>query len=244
MRAGDDCSLSRDHCAVMSGGKCRIIGLYDSFERKIEHINGVKQVSMMADERVALRTANEVWIYDYKRDKTERWQLPCSKISAGYDHLVALSNEGKVHAFGDGSRGQQGSGDLSAAPELTLLSHLEDLTIVDISAGGWHSAALSDRGYLYQWGWNQHGQSAGPEGDTKNVIEVPKFRDAGTKIASVQCGSRHTVVITVDGKVQSWGWDEYGQCSRLKQTCPCVARSKTLRAGFWTTACKVCESCS
>ncbi|XP_028968239.1 RCC1 domain-containing protein 1-like [Galendromus occidentalis] len=242
--AVDDCSLSRDHFAIVRRGKCRIHGLYDGFEHEIENLDGVLQISMMAQDRLALRTATHVLIYDYKNCTSKSWELRCSRIAAGLGHLVALSTEGKVFVYGDGSRGQRGSGDLSADEELRPLAHLEDLDITHVSAGGWHSAAISDRGYLYQWGWNQHGQCGGPRGDSRNVVGLPELRDVGIRLRDVRCGSRHTVVLTDDGRLLSWGWDDFGQCSKIDRTC-CSGSSKgkTLEAGFWTTAYKLCEVC-
>ena len=35
---------------------------------------------------------------------------------------------------------------------------LGGINIIQISAGGWHSCALSDCGDVYVWGWNESGQ--------------------------------------------------------------------------------------
>lgn len=56
------------------------------------------------------------------------------------------------------SRGQLGNGSLNVAENPELLAFLDGLIVVDIDAGGWHSAALTNCGDLYTWGWNNFGQ--------------------------------------------------------------------------------------
>lgn len=56
------------------------------------------------------------------------------------------------------SRGQLGNGSLNAVEQPELLIPLDGLIVIDIDAGGWHSAAVTVNGDLYTWGWNNFGQ--------------------------------------------------------------------------------------
>ncbi|OQR77380.1 putative E3 ubiquitin-protein ligase HERC2-like [Tropilaelaps mercedesae] len=221
----DGCSLSRDHCAILQQGRCQVVGLYDDSMVEIP-VSGIEQVSMLEGERVALRTHAEVVIYDVKaRSVAQSWPIRACQISAGFDHLLALTTEGAVYAWGDGSRGQQGSGELASSLDLIPVEALEDVAIAQIASGGWHSTVLSRRGLVYQWGWNQHGQVSGPmkgsqrscrstrSTENHTVIVSPTLREVTCRrVIAVACGSRHSVSLDECGNVEVWGWNEYGQC--------------------------------
>jgi alpha-tubulin suppressor-like RCC1 family protein len=39
-----------------------------------------------------------------------------------------------------------------------LLKYLDGIRVINISAGGWHSSAITECNDLYMWGWNHSGQ--------------------------------------------------------------------------------------
>jgi len=47
---------------------------------------------------------------------------------------------------------------------------LAGLRVMLIAAGGWHSAAVTECGDLYTWGWNQSGQLGFPMGEVRNCL--------------------------------------------------------------------------
>ncbi|XP_061451701.1 RCC1 domain-containing protein 1 isoform X4 [Rhineura floridana] len=61
-----------------------------------------------------------------------------------------------------GGHGQLGHGDLESRTEPQLVEALQGVPLVDVAAGGWHSASISEIGDLYIWGWNESGQLALP----------------------------------------------------------------------------------
>lgn len=56
------------------------------------------------------------------------------------------------------SRGQLGHGELNEEDYPRLLKYLDGIKVINISAGGWHSAVITDCNDLYMWGWNHSGQ--------------------------------------------------------------------------------------
>lgn len=78
-------------------------------------------------------------------------------------------------------------------------------------AGGWrHTAAADDEGRTYTWGWNKFGQlGLGDTEDRNAPTEVSPL--TGQRVALLACGWRHTVAVTVDGMVYSWGRGVNGQ---------------------------------
>jgi alpha-tubulin suppressor-like RCC1 family protein len=71
-------------------------------------------------------------------------------ISSLYEHILALSKDGKVYAWGRNNYGQLGDGTTSTkySPELIDIND----TIIQVSAGEYHSLALSKDGKVYAWG--------------------------------------------------------------------------------------------
>ncbi|KAI8430357.1 hypothetical protein MSG28_000652, partial [Choristoneura fumiferana] len=75
-------------------------------------------------------------------------------IQCGYEHSLLLTDTGQVYSWGNGRKLQLGHGNLTNIESPTLIEALAGVTITQISAGGWHSLALSEFGDVYAWGWN------------------------------------------------------------------------------------------
>jgi len=84
-----------------------------------------------------------------------------SAIAAGDQHCLALSDDGRLYACGMNDYGQLGTqttfGD-SVPVEVYTGGYLAGKNIVAVSCGAMHSVALDDRGNIYTWGANDHGQ--------------------------------------------------------------------------------------
>lgn len=84
---------------------------------------------------------------------------------------------------------------------------------VQLSAGYFHAAALSNGGVLYTWGLGDYGQLG--NGSTAPKA-VPAIVDAtgvlkGVAIKKVSVGQYHTVALGEDGNVYTWGRNDQGQ---------------------------------
>lgn len=134
-------------------------------------------------------------------------------ISSGQEHILIRTNSGRVYAYGKGSRGQLGTGEVTdQLKEAVLIEALDGVHIKEAVAGGWHSMALSETDDVYVWGWNNDGQLGLPK-DNQRVKATPLLLDAlkDTEIVSVGAGSRHSMCVTSEGKVLGFGWNRYGQ---------------------------------
>jgi len=90
------------------------------------------------------------------------------------------------------------------------ITALKGKRVVDIACGQQHSLAVTDNGEVYGWGLNVFGQLG--LGDTKDRLVPAQL--TGLKdhfITSVACGSEHSIALTDQGKVFTWGSSEYGQ---------------------------------
>ena len=76
------------------------------------------------------------------------------------------------------------------------------------SGGYAHTAAISEDGTLWTWGFNENGQLG--DGTATDKAEPVKIA-AGTKFAQVSAGFRYTAAIDADGNIWTWGANYYGE---------------------------------
>uniref|UniRef100_A0A0C9RVE1 TSA: Wollemia nobilis Ref_Wollemi_Transcript_11097_1928 transcribed RNA sequence n=1 Tax=Wollemia nobilis TaxID=56998 RepID=A0A0C9RVE1_9CONI len=132
-------------------------------------------------------------------------------IAVGAFHNLALLEQGEVWAWGNNEYGQLGTGDTQPRSQPVPVQGLSSLTLVDIAAGGWHSTALTKDAEVYAWGRGEHGRLG--FGDDKSSKMVPQKVQllAGEAIAQVSCGGTHSVALTSDGRMFSYGRGDHGR---------------------------------
>ncbi|XP_037504752.1 RCC1 and BTB domain-containing protein 1 isoform X2 [Rhipicephalus sanguineus] len=129
-------------------------------------------------------------------------------VSCGHGHQLALTVDGQLLSWGNGGHGQLGHGGLECVQSPRLIEPLAGVVLVGAAAGGWHSAALSDAGDLYLWGWNLNGQLA-TEPKQKPLSALPVLLDMDVRAVSL--GSRHTAALSGNNSAWAWGSNAYGQ---------------------------------
>ena len=76
---------------------------------------------------------------------------------------------------------------------------------------GPHVLAYTEAGELYSWGHNgycQLGNGSTNQGLTPAIIQNSLL---GRKVVQVACGSHHSLCLTADGDIFSWGQNNCGQ---------------------------------
>ncbi|KAH8018221.1 hypothetical protein HPB51_000143 [Rhipicephalus microplus] len=114
------------------------------------------------------------------------------EVSCGHGHQLALTANGELLSWGNGGHGELGHGSLESVQSPRLIEPLAGVVLAGAAAGGWHSAALSDAGDLYLWGWNLDGQLA-TEPMEKPLSALPLLFDMD--VCAVSLGSRHTAAV-------------------------------------------------
>ncbi|XP_044262446.1 E3 ubiquitin-protein ligase HERC2 isoform X2 [Tribolium madens] len=130
-------------------------------------------------------------------------------------HYLALTKDYEVYSWGNGDGGRLGHGDTTTKEEPTLIQALKGKDIIDIECGGTYSAAISANGALYTWGRGNYGRLGhGTAEDCLTPTMISALSDE--HIIKVACGSfyAHTLCITLQGKVYSWGDGDYGKLGR------------------------------
>eukprot|EP00930_Biecheleria_cincta_P001021 TRINITY_DN102193_c0_g1_i1.p1 TRINITY_DN102193_c0_g1~~TRINITY_DN102193_c0_g1_i1.p1 ORF type:complete len:624 (-),score=69.77 TRINITY_DN102193_c0_g1_i1:622-2493(-) len=129
-----------------------------------------------------------------------------ASVSCGGAHTLALLEDGSAWACGDHSSGQCGHG--PGAPKFTTtfrrISSLD--TVSSVSCGFKHSAAISD-GAMYVWGACNQGQ-LGLGG--RHDMPLPSRVDVGSPVCQVSLGRWHSLALTADSKVWTFGWGRFG----------------------------------
>ncbi|KAL2335285.1 hypothetical protein Fmac_016498 [Flemingia macrophylla] len=133
-------------------------------------------------------------------------------IAVGAFHNLALQEDGTLWAWGNNEYGQLGTGDTQPRSQPIPVQGLSDLTLVDIAAGGWHSTALTDEGEVYGWGRGEHGRLGFGDSDKSSKMVPQKVQLlAGEDIVQVSCGGTHSVALTRDGRMFSFGRGDHGR---------------------------------
>lgn len=79
-----------------------------------------------------------------------------------------------------------------------------------VSAGMFHSLALSSDGTVWAWGDNSEGQLGNKQNELPNSSTPVQVKDL-TNIVAVAAGGAHSLALKNDGTVWGWGNNEFGQ---------------------------------
>jgi hypothetical protein len=178
---------------------------------------GVQKISVPDGAAVKAVASNEAFIALSADGIVYQWtfgenpvkvNLPrVMDIAAGANHYVALSVTGRVYCWGENSFGQLGDGTTNDNNEPKSLSGVYE--VVSIGSGSNHAFAITKTGEIYGWGNNKEGQVG--VGHLNDIIRRPEKLSIPDKIKAAAGGDRHSVALTTDGRLYSWGNAEYGQ---------------------------------
>ncbi|MFG2116222.1 RCC1 domain-containing protein [Streptomyces sp. NPDC048718] len=131
-------------------------------------------------------------------------------LAAGGVHTLALTSDGRVLAWGINQEGDLGDG--TRNPHYTPIeTHIPAGTkVTAIAAGSYHSLAVTSDGRVLGWGANWAGQLG--DGTLDRQLS-PVYADlpAGIHATDVKGDFDHSLALTADGHVYSWGGNDFGQ---------------------------------
>ncbi|XP_045249293.2 probable E3 ubiquitin-protein ligase HERC6 isoform X1 [Macaca fascicularis] len=167
---------------------------------------------------------------ELQRRRTER--SPGAELlqaASGERHSLLLLTNHRVLSCGDNSRGQLGR---RRAPRGELpepIQALETLNVDLVSCGKEHSLAVCHKGRVFAWGAGSEGQLG--IGEFKEISFTPKKITTlnGIKIIQVSCGHYHSLALSKDSQVFSWGKNSHGQLGLGKEV-PSQASPQRVRS--------------
>jgi alpha-tubulin suppressor-like RCC1 family protein len=129
-------------------------------------------------------------------------------IAAARGASYALTEDGKLYAWGANDVGQLGVGDKDIRYSSTPMEVCIEGNIKEIAIGAFHAYALLENGDLYGWGYNsRENRDFSVLGIGKNdlVIYSPVKIPITGSVKTISTGSGHTFMRTEDGELYAWG---------------------------------------
>ena len=134
--------------------------------------------------------------------------LTFRSVTTGSLHSCGLTTDGAGYCWGANAYGQRGIGG-ATANQTTPQPVAGNLTFRSLSAGRWHTCAVTTTGAAYCWGANSSGQlGAGSTAHQK----TPQAVAGNVTFESISAGRQHTCGVSTDGVAYCWG---HGGSGRL-----------------------------
>ncbi|KAM3387115.1 hypothetical protein ACQJBY_010156 [Aegilops geniculata] len=136
--------------------------------------------------------------------------IKIKQLACGDSHCLAVTMAGEVLSWGRNQNGQLGLGTTEDSLLPQTIQAFEGISVKMIAAGAEHTAAVTEDGEIYGWGWGRYGNLG--LGDRNDRFVPEKVSSAeGEKMVLVACGWRHTITVSSSGSLYTYGWSKYGQ---------------------------------
>ncbi|XP_010260757.1 PREDICTED: probable E3 ubiquitin-protein ligase HERC2 [Nelumbo nucifera] len=136
--------------------------------------------------------------------KVKALPVPVVAVSCGGFFTMALTKEGQLWNWGANSNYELGRGDKIGGWKPQPIPSLQDIHVIQIASGGYHSLALTDEGKVLSWGHGGQGQLG--HSSIQN-LKVPMVIEslAKERIVYIACGGSSSAAISDKGKLYMWG---------------------------------------
>ncbi|RZF46926.1 hypothetical protein LSTR_LSTR013238 [Laodelphax striatellus] len=132
-------------------------------------------------------------------------------LNAGFTHAGLIRNK-QLLMWGQTASGCLGSGpnlNKTANPSVVGLFPQLSLSVIGVACGRFHTLALTENG-VYSWGSSKYGQlGVGKVMQSSQPRLIESL--AHSRVVTVECGQYHSMALTDDGKLYTWGWGVHGQ---------------------------------
>lgn len=135
-------------------------------------------------------------------------------IAAGEFHALYLTKQGNLYSCGNNEVGQLGRIDDRSKSNypVAAVETFKGCVISAIACGVQHSMALDEWGQPFSWGSDDMGQLGSMLG--QSFQSKPKIiKCLATKnVIQIACGEYHSLALTNNGEMYTWGANSFGQC--------------------------------
>jgi alpha-tubulin suppressor-like RCC1 family protein len=140
-----------------------------------------------------------------------------TQIATAASHACGITGTQRLYCWGSDADGNLGIGTTpSDCPNFTgLRCSLVPIPVtgaerfVFVTAGDFHTCALTSSGVAYCWGGNYYGEVG--IGSVGGAVRVPTAVIGAHTFSSISAGRMHTCGIDTSGDTWCWGWDLWGQ---------------------------------
>ena len=167
-------------------------------------------------ETLELQRSSSLFLRSIKRSDIEVYAFGCgSEGQLGVPAAQAMVSRTITETASDEMAQDNGEGSMEASlesvPVPQLVQTLQGKDIIGISAGAFHSVAVTSDGELYAWGANDIGQLG--IRNCSAQVDVPTRVEAldNVSVGASSCGFEHTIAIAEDGSAYAWGRADAGQ---------------------------------
>jgi alpha-tubulin suppressor-like RCC1 family protein len=131
-------------------------------------------------------------------------------VSAGFAHTCAMATGGAVKCWGENGDGELGDGTTPTNSSTPVDVVGLGSGVAAVSAGDYHTCAVTTGGAVKCWGNNGWGQ-LGDGTTTTNSSTPVDVVGLGSGVAAVSAGYHHTCAVTTGGAVKCWGYNIIGE---------------------------------
>jgi alpha-tubulin suppressor-like RCC1 family protein len=140
-----------------------------------------------------------------------------TSIATGSQHTCGISGTRRLYCWGSDIDGNLGVGTSSSDCTAQIGGRCSLFPIpvtgaerfVSVTAGEFHTCALTSAGAAYCWGGNYYGQVG--NGAVGGKVTVPTPVTGAHTFSSITAARMHTCGIDTAGDTWCWGWDSWGQ---------------------------------
>lgn len=223
---------------VSDAGEIRVIGRVQDDEAEalrvtLQSHSGIRRIHAAEGFIVVENGSGSLWTIPLYSASSSAKPIPSpfgphvvvDRIACGMNHCLAMSKQA-CFALGRGEHGQLGLG-----PEVLKCDSFQPILLPSeachsgfrwVAAASFHSLIVSEPyGFVYSCGNGMYGRLGNGQHmdnvffphqveDLTGLGELlPNGRSRG--VASVSCGTWHSVAVVDGGDIYGWGWNKFGQ---------------------------------
>ncbi|ETP35661.1 hypothetical protein F442_16275 [Phytophthora nicotianae P10297] len=132
------------------------------------------------------------------------------QVACGAFHSAAVTEQGHVYIWGKEDYGMLGVGQSSDQQIPKRLDYFDDIPVLRVSCGGWHTVVVAKSGDCYAFGRGEYGRLGLSDTKSRTRPHLVKALK-GKPVIQAACGGSHTLFVTSDGVAYVAGRPDHGR---------------------------------